>query len=64
MVRAELGNGGRERAVALLQRLQARMFPPAVYQRISGIMLDDAVSPWSLADASASASVASPTSSS
>ncbi|KAI0751753.1 hypothetical protein C8Q80DRAFT_1098904 [Daedaleopsis nitida] len=61
MVRAELGNGGRDRAVALLQRLQARMFPPAVYQRISGIMLDDAVSPWSLADASASAS---PTSSS
>ncbi|KAI0637582.1 hypothetical protein C8Q77DRAFT_1186663 [Trametes polyzona] len=47
MVRAELGNGERDRALALLQRLQARMFPPAVYQRISGIMLDDAVSPWS-----------------
>ena len=54
MVRAELGNGQRDRAVTLLQRLQARMFPPAVYQRISGIMLDDSVSPWSLSDASAS----------
>ncbi|TBU65179.1 hypothetical protein BD310DRAFT_1034793 [Dichomitus squalens] len=52
MVRAELGNGERERAVALLQRLQARMFPPAVYQRISGIMLDDSVSPWSDAPSS------------
>ncbi|KAH9936884.1 uncharacterized protein BXZ73DRAFT_45087 [Epithele typhae] len=46
IVRAELGNGERDRAVALLQRLQARMFPPAVYQRISGIMLDDLVAPW------------------
>ncbi|KAI1792499.1 hypothetical protein LXA43DRAFT_1093473 [Ganoderma leucocontextum] len=54
MVRAELGNGERDRAVALLQRLQARMFPPAVYQRISGIMLDDSVSPWSQSDASSS----------
>ena len=54
MVRAELGNGERDRAVALLQRLQARMFPPAVYQRISGIMLDDSVSPWSSSDASPS----------
>ena len=56
MVRAELGNGERDRAVALLQRLQARMFPPAVYQRISGIMLDDSVSPWSLSDASSASS--------
>ncbi|KAH9885082.1 hypothetical protein C8Q73DRAFT_795970 [Cubamyces lactineus] len=47
MVRAELGNGQRDRAVVLLQRLQARMFPPAVYQRISGIMLDESVAPWS-----------------
>ncbi|KAI0706863.1 hypothetical protein C8T65DRAFT_708697 [Cerioporus squamosus] len=54
MVRAELGNGHRDRAVSLLQRLQARMFPPAVYQRISGIMLDDSVSPWSLSDGSSS----------
>ena len=64
MVRAELGNGERDRAVALLQRLQARMFPPAVYQRISGIMLDDAVSPWPQAQSpdasSASAAPSSP----
>ncbi|KAI9059001.1 hypothetical protein FKP32DRAFT_1580614 [Trametes sanguinea] len=51
MVRAELGIGERDRAVALLQRLQARMFPPAVYQRISGIMLDESVSPWAATDA-------------
>ncbi|CDO70351.1 hypothetical protein BN946_scf184613.g1 [Trametes cinnabarina] len=54
MVRAELGIGERDRAVALLQRLQARMFPPAVYQRISGIMLDDSVAPWAPTDASSS----------
>lgn len=53
MVRAELGNGERDRAVALLQRLQARMFPPAVYQRISGIMLDESVAPWASTDAAA-----------
>ena len=47
MVRAELGAGNRDNAVALLQRVQARHFPQAVYQRISGIMLDDSVvSPW------------------
>ncbi|RPD54386.1 hypothetical protein L226DRAFT_617845 [Lentinus tigrinus ALCF2SS1-7] len=56
MVRAELGNGERDRAVSLLQRLQARMFPPAVYQRISGIMLDDSVSPWASTDGSSSPS--------
>ncbi|OBZ66539.1 Pentatricopeptide repeat-containing protein 5, mitochondrial [Grifola frondosa] len=50
MVRAELGNGQRDRAVALLKRLQARMFPLPVYQRISGIMLDNTVSPWSSPD--------------
>ena len=61
MVRAELGAGERDRAVALLSRLQARMFPPAVYQRISGIMLDDAVAPWSQSsDAASSASPLSP----
>jgi len=47
MVRAELSSGNRENALALLKRVQARQFPYAVYQRISGIMLDDAVSPWS-----------------
>lgn len=46
MVRAELGNGNREEAVALLERMQARQFPAAVYARISGIMLDGSVSPW------------------
>lgn len=67
MVRAELGNGQRDHAMALLYRVQERyvafcsihmwipvtnsclksQFPPAVYARISGIMLDGAVSPWS-----------------
>ncbi|KAH7888180.1 hypothetical protein F5I97DRAFT_1866280 [Phlebopus sp. FC_14] len=47
MFRAELGNGDRDRAVALLERLEQRQFPPAVYNRIRGIMLDDSVSPWS-----------------
>ncbi|KAH7903253.1 hypothetical protein BJ138DRAFT_1074221 [Hygrophoropsis aurantiaca] len=46
MFRAELGNGDRDRAVALLERLRERQFPPAVYNRIRGIMLDDSVSPW------------------
>lgn len=46
MVRAELGVGNRDRAIALLERLQSRKYPPAVYARISGIMLDDSVSPW------------------
>lgn len=47
MVRAELGNGNRDEAVVLLEMMQARQFPAAVYSRISGIMLDDSVSPWS-----------------
>lgn len=47
MFRAELGNGHRDRAVALLDRLRERQFPHAVYQRIRGIMGDDdSVSPW------------------
>ncbi|KAH0839518.1 hypothetical protein J3R83DRAFT_376 [Lanmaoa asiatica] len=46
MFRAELGNGDRDRAVALLERLKQRHFPEAVYNRIRGIMLDDAVAPW------------------
>ncbi|KZT13192.1 uncharacterized protein LAESUDRAFT_719521 [Laetiporus sulphureus 93-53] len=49
MVRAELGNGNRDHAVALLERAQARKFPQAVYNRISGIMLDESVSPWATA---------------
>jgi len=48
MFRAELGNGNRENAVALLGRLQARQYPPAVYNRISGIMLTDSASPWAV----------------
>ncbi|TFY53322.1 hypothetical protein EVJ58_g9514 [Rhodofomes roseus] len=46
MVRAELAHRHRERAVALLDRAQARKFPPAVWNRINGILLDDSVSPW------------------
>jgi pentatricopeptide repeat protein len=47
MVRAELGAGERERAVALLERLKQRQYPDAVYNRISGILhSDDNVSPW------------------
>lgn len=47
MVRAELGSGNKDRALALLDRVQARKFPPAVYSRISAIMLgDDVASPW------------------
>jgi len=46
MIRAELGNGNREEAVALLERMQARQFPAAVYSRIGGIMLDGCVSSW------------------
>lgn len=46
MFRAELGNGYRDRAVALLARLQERQFPAAVYNRIRGIMIDDPVSQW------------------
>ncbi|KAI0693474.1 hypothetical protein BC835DRAFT_1306715 [Cytidiella melzeri] len=46
MVRAELGNGNRDQAIALLERVKARRFPIAVYNRISGIMLDDSVAPW------------------
>ncbi|TDL14654.1 hypothetical protein BD410DRAFT_902955 [Rickenella mellea] len=38
MVRAELGQGNRDAAVALLDRAAARQFPQAVFQRISGIM--------------------------
>ncbi|KAJ7241054.1 hypothetical protein B0H12DRAFT_1189452 [Mycena haematopus] len=40
MVRAELGSGNRENANALLERLLARSYPEAVYNRISGILVD------------------------
>ncbi|KAJ6571894.1 hypothetical protein B0H19DRAFT_1131799 [Mycena capillaripes] len=40
MVRAELGSGNRDNATALLERLQARCYPEAVYNRISGILID------------------------
>ncbi|KAK2459484.1 hypothetical protein APHAL10511_008499 [Amanita phalloides] len=40
MVRAELGAGQRARALDLLERLKARKYPEAVYNRISGIMVD------------------------
>ncbi|RDB15624.1 Pentatricopeptide repeat-containing protein 5, mitochondrial [Hypsizygus marmoreus] len=40
MVRAELGSGNRQGALDLLERLKARQYPEAVYNRISGIMVD------------------------
>ncbi|KAI0301940.1 hypothetical protein B0F90DRAFT_1667770 [Multifurca ochricompacta] len=52
MVRAELGNGNRDQAVALIRRVQERQYPGSIVNRISGIMLDDAVSPWSSAPVS------------
>jgi len=52
MVRAELGNGNRDHALALISRVQERRYPESIVNRISGIMLDDAVSPWSSAPSS------------
>ncbi|KAF9530974.1 hypothetical protein CPB83DRAFT_849956 [Crepidotus variabilis] len=40
MVRAELGAGNRDEALDLLDRLQTRGYPEAVYNRISGVMTD------------------------
>ncbi|KAJ7233774.1 hypothetical protein C8J57DRAFT_1381560 [Mycena rebaudengoi] len=40
MVRAELGSGNRDNATMLLDRLRARCYPEAVYNRISGILID------------------------
>ncbi|KAJ7637034.1 hypothetical protein FB45DRAFT_1001907 [Roridomyces roridus] len=40
MVRAELGSGNRDNALALLERLKARGYPTAVENRISGILID------------------------
>ncbi|KAI9466556.1 hypothetical protein BJY52DRAFT_1232789 [Lactarius psammicola] len=52
MVRAELGNSNRDHAIALIKRVQERQYPESIVNRISGIMLDDAVSPWSSAPSS------------
>ncbi|KAI0314732.1 hypothetical protein OF83DRAFT_1063300 [Amylostereum chailletii] len=60
MVRAELGQGNRDCAVALLARLKARQYPESIYNRISGIMLDDAVSPWPSEPAASASTPASP----
>ncbi|KAI0052646.1 hypothetical protein FA95DRAFT_1675016 [Auriscalpium vulgare] len=60
MVRAELGSGNRDHAIALLERVRSRQYPESIYNRISGIMLDDSVSPWpSEPSASVTASTAS-----
>ncbi|KAJ4468280.1 hypothetical protein J3R30DRAFT_1694211 [Lentinula aciculospora] len=40
MVRAELGSGTRDRALALIERLESRKYPEAVVNRIQGIMID------------------------
>ncbi|KAF8075959.1 hypothetical protein FPV67DRAFT_1558550 [Lyophyllum atratum] len=40
MIRAELGSGNRQGALDLLERLKARQYPEAVYNRISGILVD------------------------
>ncbi|KAF8432582.1 hypothetical protein L210DRAFT_3413442 [Boletus edulis BED1] len=63
MFRAELGNGDRDRAVALLERLKQRHFPEAVYNRIRGIMLDDAVAPWGQSSSSSQPESPTPSSS-
>jgi pentatricopeptide repeat protein len=52
MVRAELGNSNRDHAIALIKRVQERQYPESIVNRISGIMLDDAVSPWPSASSS------------
>ncbi|KAJ7749278.1 hypothetical protein DFH07DRAFT_942104 [Mycena maculata] len=40
MVRAELGSGNRSNAEALLARLRERCYPEAVFNRISGVLID------------------------
>ncbi|KIL60552.1 hypothetical protein M378DRAFT_168036 [Amanita muscaria Koide BX008] len=40
MVRAELGAGEKARALELLERLKTRKYPEAVFNRISGILVD------------------------
>ena len=53
MFRAGLGNGDRERAVALIERLTQQYVARAdvsisqsLYSQIQGTMLNDAVAPW------------------
>jgi hypothetical protein len=76
MVRAELGNGNRDQAISLIRRVQeryassvilvdaysrnARQYPDSIVNRISGIMVDDAVSPWSSTPSSEVDNSASP----
>jgi len=52
MVRAELGDGNRDHAISLIRRVQERQYPESIVNRISGIMADDAGSPWSSAPSS------------
>jgi len=52
MVRAELGNGNRDHAISLIRRVQERQYPESIVSRISGIMIDDVVSPWASAPSS------------
>ncbi|KAF8263439.1 hypothetical protein EI94DRAFT_1740927 [Lactarius quietus] len=59
MVRAELGNSNRDHAIALIKRVQERQYPESIVNRISGIMLDDAVSPWPSAPSSEDAVISS-----
>ncbi|KAH6890068.1 pentatricopeptide repeat protein [Coprinopsis sp. MPI-PUGE-AT-0042] len=40
MIRAELGAGNRDHAYQLLERLKVRQYPEAVFNRISGVMVD------------------------
>ncbi|KAL0576220.1 hypothetical protein V5O48_005756 [Marasmius crinis-equi] len=40
MVRAELGAGHRDRALALVERMKTRQYPEAVVNRVQGIMVD------------------------
>ncbi|TFK24226.1 hypothetical protein FA15DRAFT_641381 [Coprinopsis marcescibilis] len=40
MIRAELGAGYREQAFDLLERLKVRQYPEAVFNRISGVLVD------------------------
>ncbi|EKM82144.1 hypothetical protein AGABI1DRAFT_105474 [Agaricus bisporus var. burnettii JB137-S8] len=45
MVRAELGAGHRDLALDLLERLKSRQYPEAVYNRISGVLVDHSTLP-------------------
>ncbi|TEB28926.1 hypothetical protein FA13DRAFT_1865883 [Coprinellus micaceus] len=45
MIRAELGVGNRDRAQSLLDRLRSRQYPEAVFNRISGVMVDHSIPP-------------------